>query len=173
MPRMLEFVSVNSFVLKENVLMVVWYVEHCGKIGSAIKVVMVIMTSDGTPTGGTRRFGTEEKNLHCVVEYWNCVNLFEYFQMLVGIYLTCAMKCFPSIWVWPNPNPSLFLGNVKWKLVKQYKTVIYTVFALMQFSLLVGNYLKYGIKCFPQFRYGQSQFIIIFRQCPVEACQII
>jgi len=32
-----------------------------GEIGSAIKVVMVIMTSNGAPMGVTRRLGTGEK----------------------------------------------------------------------------------------------------------------
>jgi len=56
-------------MLKENVLIVVWCVEHWGEIGSAIKVVMVIMTSNGTPTCVAHRLGTGEENLHCVVEY--------------------------------------------------------------------------------------------------------
>ena len=44
------------------------------------------------------------------------VKLFEILEMLPGMCLTCAIKCFPSM---GNPNPSLFLGSVEWKLVKQ------------------------------------------------------
>jgi len=41
--------------------MVVWCVGWCGEMRSTIKVVMVIMTSDGAPMGGMRRFGTGKK----------------------------------------------------------------------------------------------------------------
>jgi len=34
--------------------------EHRGAVGSIVEVVMVIMTSDGTPTGVSRRLGTRE-----------------------------------------------------------------------------------------------------------------
>jgi len=34
-----------------------------------------------------------------------------------------------------NPNPSLFLGNVYWKLANKMKTVITTVFYIMKLSL--------------------------------------
>ena len=29
------------------------------------------------------------------------VNLFEILEIFTGMYLTCAIKCFPLIWVWP------------------------------------------------------------------------
>jgi len=69
MPRTLGFLSVNSFMLKENVSIVVWCVERAGEMGSAVKVAMVIMASGGAPTGVARRVGTGEKNLRHVVEY--------------------------------------------------------------------------------------------------------
>jgi len=59
-PQTLEFLLVNSFGWKEIVSMVVWCVGQCGEMRSAIEVVMVIMTSDGAPTGGAHRFGTGE-----------------------------------------------------------------------------------------------------------------
>jgi len=55
-----EFESVDSFVLKEGMSIVVLLRERPGEIGSAVKVVMVIMTFDSTPTGGSRRIGTRE-----------------------------------------------------------------------------------------------------------------
>jgi len=61
MPQMLEFELVDSVMLKENISIVVWYVEHCGEMGSAVKVVMVIMTSDSAPMGVAHWFGTGEK----------------------------------------------------------------------------------------------------------------
>jgi len=41
--------------------------------------------------------------------------------MLPKIFLKCAIKCYPSILDMNNPIPSLFLGNVQWKLVEQYE----------------------------------------------------
>jgi len=58
--RMLGLSSVNSFVLNENVSVVVWCVEHAGEMGSAVEVAMVIMASGGAPTGVVRRVGTGE-----------------------------------------------------------------------------------------------------------------
>jgi len=58
--RMPEFESVDSFVLKEGMSIVILLKERWGEIGSAIKVVMVIMTFDSTPTGDARRLGTGE-----------------------------------------------------------------------------------------------------------------
>jgi len=50
------------------------------------------------------------------------INLLEILQMLPEMRLACALKCFPSILVWAiQICPSLFLGHVQWKLVKQYK----------------------------------------------------
>jgi len=46
--------------MKEDVSLVAWVGDRRGKIGSAVEVVMVIMTFDGTPTGGSRRLGTRE-----------------------------------------------------------------------------------------------------------------
>ena len=67
---MLKFACVDSFRMKEDVSLVVLLREHCGVIGSAVEVVMVIMTSDGDPTGVTHRLGTGEIIfLVCVVEY--------------------------------------------------------------------------------------------------------
>ncbi len=40
-------------------------------------------------------------------------------------------------------------------------------------EILPGIYLTCANKCFPQFWYGQSQSIIIFAQCSVEAFQTI
>jgi len=58
--QMSEFASVNSFRMKEDVLLISWVGERQGEVGSAIKVVMVTMTSDGAPMGVTRRFSTGE-----------------------------------------------------------------------------------------------------------------
>jgi len=55
---MFEFACVDSFRMKEDVSLVVLLGEPRGVIGSAVKVVMVIMTFDGTPTGCARRFST-------------------------------------------------------------------------------------------------------------------
>jgi len=58
--RMLEFASVDSFGMKEDMSFISWVGERRGEVGSAVEVVMVIMTSDGTPTGVSRRFSTGE-----------------------------------------------------------------------------------------------------------------
>jgi len=55
-----EFDSGNSFRMKEDVSLVTRVGNRRGKVGSAVEVVMVIMTFDGTPTGGSRRIGTRE-----------------------------------------------------------------------------------------------------------------
>ena len=55
---MFEFACVDSFRMKEDVSLVVLLGEPRGVIGSAVEVVMVIMTFDGAPTGFTRRFST-------------------------------------------------------------------------------------------------------------------
>ena len=57
---MLEFVSGNSCRMTEDVSHVNSVGEHGGGVGSIVKVVMVIMTSNGAPMGVTRRFGTGE-----------------------------------------------------------------------------------------------------------------
>ncbi len=57
---MFEFASVDSFRMKEDVPLISLMGEHRGEVGSAIEVVMVTMTSDGAPTGVTRRFSTGE-----------------------------------------------------------------------------------------------------------------
>jgi len=56
----LEFASVISFGVREDLLLVGLFEEHQGEVGSVVKVVMVIMTSDGDPTGGARRLSTVE-----------------------------------------------------------------------------------------------------------------
>jgi len=57
-----------------------------------------------------------------------------------------------------NPNPSLFLGNVQWKLAKQLKNNdFYSIFHhrtstanfLQNLEMLPEIHLKYRIKCFP------------------------
>jgi len=59
-----------------------------------------------------------------------------------------------------NPNPSTFLGNVWWKIVKQYKnsdfhstvynaTVTVNLFEILE--ILPGIYSTSAINCFPQF----------------------
>ena len=55
-----EFESVDSFVLKEGMSIVILLREFQGEIGSAVKVVMVIMTFDSTPMGDACRLGTGE-----------------------------------------------------------------------------------------------------------------
>jgi len=55
-----DFGSINSFGMKEDVSLVSGVGEHHGEVGFAVEVVMVIMTSDGNPTGVTRRLGTGE-----------------------------------------------------------------------------------------------------------------
>ncbi len=55
---MLEFACVDSFRMKEDVSLVILLGEHHGVIGSAAKVVTVIMTSGGAPMGCTHRFST-------------------------------------------------------------------------------------------------------------------
>jgi len=57
---MLEFDSGNSFRMKEDVSLVASEGNRRGKRGSTVEVVMVIMTSDGTPTGVSCRLGTRE-----------------------------------------------------------------------------------------------------------------
>jgi len=56
---MLEFVSGNSCRMTEDVSHVNSVGEH-GGVGSIVKVVMVIMTSNGIPTGVLHRLGTRE-----------------------------------------------------------------------------------------------------------------
>jgi len=46
--------------MKEDLSLISWLGERRGEVGSIVKVVMVIMTSDGAPTGGTCRFSTGE-----------------------------------------------------------------------------------------------------------------
>ncbi len=70
--RMLEFASGTSCRVNEDVSHVNWLGEHWGEVGSAVKVVMVIMTFNGTPMGVSRRLSTGEIILFWVVEYWNC-----------------------------------------------------------------------------------------------------
>jgi len=53
-------VSVGSFRVREDLLLVSLFGECQGEVGSVIKVVIVIMTSDGDPTGVTRRLSTGE-----------------------------------------------------------------------------------------------------------------
>ncbi len=55
-----EFASVSSSKVREDLLRVGLFGVHWGEMGSVIKVVMVIMTSDGDPTGVTCRLGTGE-----------------------------------------------------------------------------------------------------------------
>jgi len=55
---MFEVACVDSFRMKEDVSLVVLLGEPRGVIGSAVEVVMVIMTFGGAPTGCTRRFST-------------------------------------------------------------------------------------------------------------------
>ena len=64
------------------------------------------------------------------------VSLSEILQILLYMYLTYGIKCFPSILVMPiQANPSLFLGNVYWKLANKMKTVTAIVFYIMKLSL--------------------------------------
>jgi len=56
----LEFASVNSIRMREDLLLVSLCREHWGGVGSIVKVAMVIMASDGDPMGGTRRLSTGE-----------------------------------------------------------------------------------------------------------------
>jgi len=56
----LEFASVDSSRVEEHLLIVILLWEHWGGVESAIKVVMVIMTFDGTPTCFVHRFSTGE-----------------------------------------------------------------------------------------------------------------
>jgi len=81
-----------------------------------------------------------------------------------------------------NLSSLSFLGNVQWKLAKQLKnsdfysifhstTVTVNLFEILEKLPVV--HLEYKIKYFPQFSYGQFNFIIIFRQCSVEVCQTI
>jgi len=46
--------------MKEDLLLVSWLGEHWGEVGSVIKVVIVIMTSDGTPMSCMHRLSTGE-----------------------------------------------------------------------------------------------------------------
>jgi len=57
---MFEFASINSFRMKEDVSLISWVGDCQGEVGSAIKVVMVTMTSDGAATGVAHRFSTGE-----------------------------------------------------------------------------------------------------------------
>jgi len=56
----LGFALVDSFRVKDDLSIVIWLGECWGKMGSVIEVVMVIMTSDSTPMGGTHRLSTGE-----------------------------------------------------------------------------------------------------------------
>jgi len=67
-----------------------------------------------------------------------------------------------------NSNPSTFLGTVHWKLAKQLKSndsySIYhsTTVTANLFEILEMLPVQYSV--FPQFQYGQSKSINIFRQ---------
>jgi len=56
---MLDFSAVDSVSMREDLLLVSLVEERRG-VGSIVKVVIVIMTSDGNPTGVTRRLSTGE-----------------------------------------------------------------------------------------------------------------
>ncbi len=58
--RMPGFESVDSFILKGGMSIVILLRERRGEIRSAIKVVMVSMTFNSTPMGGACRLGTGE-----------------------------------------------------------------------------------------------------------------
>ena len=80
-----------------------------------------------------------------------------------------------------NPNPSTFLGNVHWKVVKQWKnsdyysifhnaTVTVNLFDIFEMYQMC---LTCTTKCIPQFGYGKSKSIIIFRQYLVVDYEMI
>jgi len=56
---MLEFASVDSSRVEKHLSIVIW-LGDVGGVESAVKVVMVIMTSDGAPTCFARRLSTGE-----------------------------------------------------------------------------------------------------------------
>ena len=100
---MFEFASVNSFRMKEDVSLISWVGEHQGEVGSTVKVVMVTMTSNGTPMGVTCRFSTGEiifcavwsstriKHLRSLQEIFECACF-----TCVFLSFTCKNKDYPS-----------------------------------------------------------------------------
>jgi len=61
--------------------------------------------------------------------------MIEILIMLPGIHMEYRMEVFSLSFGMTNPNPSTFLSNVQWKLVKQPKTVISIVFFITKLSL--------------------------------------
>ena len=55
-----DFFAVNSLRMKEDSSMGIGVWERRGGVCAVVEVVMVIMTSGGTPTGCARRLSTEE-----------------------------------------------------------------------------------------------------------------
>jgi len=78
-----------------------------------------------------------------------------------------------------NPNTSLFLSNVQWKLVKQviyrlfFHIATVTVNMLEIVEIFPGMYLACAIKCFPSILVLAIQIHQHFSQCSVEGCQTI
>jgi len=79
-----------------------------------------------------------------------------------------------------SPNPSIFLGNVLKNIVKQMKNSdFHSIFHIVAITATCLTLLKYIQECiwnlqwsvFPQFHYGCSKSINIFRQCFKEHCQ--
>jgi len=60
MQQTLDFTAVDSFRVEEHLSIVIWLGEHWGRGGSAVEVVMVIMTSFSVPMGITHSLGTGE-----------------------------------------------------------------------------------------------------------------
>jgi len=58
MQQTLDFTAVDSFRVEEHLSIVIWLGEHWGRGGSAVEVVMVIMTSFSMPTGDAHSCST-------------------------------------------------------------------------------------------------------------------
>ena len=64
------------------------------------------------------------------------VNLFEISDILSEMYLTCTIKCSPSLLIWPIQIYYCFKAMFSGNLSNNIKTEIYNVFSIMQLSLL-------------------------------------
>ncbi len=72
--------------MKEDVSFVNGVGERRGEVGFAVKVVMVIMTSDGDPTGVTRRLGTGEIIFCSVLSSTRIVEGLLYIQSILVVH---------------------------------------------------------------------------------------
>ena len=105
------------------------------------------------------------------------VNFFEIFINASYNLFDMCNKVFPSFYIWPIQNPSIFLSNVQWKAVNQLKTVISNATVTVNlFEIFINtsyNLFDMCHKVFPLNLHmaNPKSINISLEQCTVEGCQ--